>query len=137
MNVLVIAGSLRTDSSNVALVRVIAELAPTDVTVTAFDALSELPLFSPDIDTEEPPQVIAKFRAQVNIAEAVLICTPEYAYGMPGSLKNALDWLVSSARQSEWKNGVANNNTLLAHTVRTKSEILTAENLLKINRKSI
>lgn len=97
MNVLAIAGSLRAGSSNVALVRAIAGLAPTDVTVTTFDALSELPLFSPDIDTDEPPQVVASFRKQISTADAVLICTPEYAYGMPGALKNALDWLVSSA----------------------------------------
>ena len=105
MNVLAIAGSLRSSSSNVALVRVIAELAPTGVTVTAFDALGELPLFSPDIDTDEPPLVIVRFREQISIADAVLICTPEYAYGMPGSLKNALDWLVSSA--SLYKKSVA------------------------------
>ena len=97
MNVFAIAGSLRAGSSNVALVRVIAELAPADVTVTIFDALGKLPLFSPDIDTDDPPQVIARFREQISTADAVLICTPEYAYGMPGSLKNALDWLVSSA----------------------------------------
>ena len=97
MNVLAIAGSLRAVSSNVALVRVIAELAPTGVAVTVFDALGELPLFSPDIDTDKPPLVIARFREQISTADAVLICTPEYAYGMPGSLKNALDWLVSSA----------------------------------------
>jgi len=97
MNVFAIAGSLRTSSSNSALVQVIAELAPSDVTVTVFNALGELPMFSPDIDSDEPPQAIVSFRTQIAAADAVLICTPEYAYGMPGSLKNALDWLVSSA----------------------------------------
>lgn len=97
MNVFAIAGSLRADSSNVALVRVIAALAPSDVTVTVFDTLSELPMFSPDIDSDKPPQAIVSFRTQIDAAAAILLCTPEYAYGMPGSLKNALDWLVSSA----------------------------------------
>lgn len=95
MNILAIAGSLRTHSSNSALVQIIAELAPVNVSV--FDDLGNLPLFSPDIDTEAPPQSVISFRAQINAADAILICTPEYAYGMPGSLKNALDWLVSSA----------------------------------------
>lgn len=97
MNVLAIAGSLRAGSSNVALVRVIAELAPEDVTVTIFESLGTLPLFSPDIDTDELPPSIVSFREEIDAADTILICTPEYAYGMPGSLKNALDWLVSSA----------------------------------------
>ncbi len=97
MNVFAIAGSLRASSSNVALVQAIAELAPSGITVTTFNALGELPLFSPDVDTSEPPPVVARFREQITNADAILICTPEYAYGMPGSLKNALDWLVSSA----------------------------------------
>ena len=97
MNVFAIAGSLRAGSSNVALVRVIADLAPSGVSVTIFDSLGELPMFSPDIDSDELPQAIVSFRAQIAAADAILLCTPEYAYGMPGSLKNALDWLVSSA----------------------------------------
>lgn len=90
MNVLAIAGSLRAGSSNVALVQVIAELAPSDVTVTVFETLGELPLFSPDADTDKPPQVIAKFREQISLANAVLICTPEYAYGMSGALRSSM-----------------------------------------------
>ena len=97
MNVFAIAGSLRAGSSNVALVRVIAALAPSGVNVNVFDTLGELPMFSPDIDGNEPPQAIVDFRTQIAAADAILLCTPEYAYGMPGSLKNALDWLVSSA----------------------------------------
>lgn len=97
MNVLAITGSLSASSSNAALVQIIAKLAPSDVTVTVFNELGELPLFSPDIDKGEPPQAVARLRSQIAAADTILICTPEYAYGMPGSLKNALDWLVSSA----------------------------------------
>ena len=96
MNVLAIAGSLREASSNAALVRAIAGLAPEGVTVAIYDGLADVPPYSPDSDADDPPPAIADLRAQVGAADGVLICTPEYAYGMPGLLKNALDWLVSS-----------------------------------------
>lgn len=97
MKVLAIAGSLRTDSTNAALVRAIAHLAPPETTVKIYAGLSHLPPFSPDVDTDSPALPVADLRECIKTANAVIICTPEYAYGMPGSLKNALDWLVSSA----------------------------------------
>lgn len=97
MHVFGLPGSLRASSTNAALVRAAAALAPAGVTVHVYDGLEHLPLFSPDLDTATPPAPVADLRARVGAADAVLICTPEYAYGMPGSLKNALDWLVSSA----------------------------------------
>ncbi len=94
MTILAIAGSLRAASSNASLVRALAPLAPEDVQVSVFSGLEHLPLFSPDLDP--PPEAVVEFRAQARAASGVVICTPEYAYGMPGALKNALDWLVSS-----------------------------------------
>jgi NAD(P)H-dependent FMN reductase len=96
VKILAIAGSIRAASSNAALVRAIAALAPDGITVDVYDGLGRLPHFSPDIDGDEPPVSVADLRARIQSADAVLICTPEYAYGMPGVLKNALDWLVSS-----------------------------------------
>ena len=58
--------------------------------------MGDLPHFSPDIDVEDAPPSVAALRRQLQEADGVLICTPEYAYGVPGSLKNALDWTVSS-----------------------------------------
>lgn len=95
MRILAIAGSLRAQSSNALLVSAIAHLAP-EAVLNIYKDLGDLPLFSPDTDTDSP-QSVTNFRSQISEAEAVIICTPEYAYGMPGSLKNALDWLVSSA----------------------------------------
>jgi len=94
--ILAIAGSLRAASSNAALVRSMVELAPEGVIVEVYKGMGDLPLFSPDIDGEAPPSTVQAFRKAIEQAQAVVICTPEYAYGMPGSLKNALDWLVSS-----------------------------------------
>lgn len=95
MKVLAISGSLRATSSNAALVRAAARLAPTELEI--YDGLAGLPHFSPDLDVEPPPAPVAELRAAVGRCDALLIATPEYAHGMPGSLKNALDWLVSAA----------------------------------------
>jgi chromate reductase, NAD(P)H dehydrogenase (quinone) len=96
VKVVAIAGSIRAGSTTGALVGKIAVLAPPDVMVDVWDGLAALPPFSPDDDGDVPPAPVAAFRAQLRGADAVIFCTPEYAFGMPGALKNALDWLVSS-----------------------------------------
>jgi hypothetical protein len=64
--------------------------------IVIFDRLSDIPHFNPDLDTEIPPPAVADFRNQIKKAEGILICTPEYAMGVPGTLKNAIDWTVST-----------------------------------------
>lgn len=96
IKVLGICGSLRAGSSNAGLLEAARRLAPPGVEVGVFDGLGGLPHFNPDLDGEDPPQAVRAFRANVGSAQAVLISSPEYAHGVPGSLKNALDWLVSS-----------------------------------------
>lgn len=93
---LAISGSLRANSTNTALLRATARLAPNTVTVTLYDGLDDLPHFSPERDTDQPPEAVARLRTLLREADAVLICTPEYIHGMPGSLKNLLDWIASS-----------------------------------------
>lgn len=94
MRVLAISGSLRVASINSALLRTIARLAPPQVEVTWCPVVGELPLFNPDLELHVPPSV-ALLRAQVAAADALLIASPEYAHGVSGVIKNALDWLVS------------------------------------------
>lgn len=98
MRILAVSGSLRSASSSTSIVRAAALLAPAGVTVTLYDGLDELPHFNPDLDDEGdvPPPTVAELRRLVGESDALLISTPEYAHGIPGSLKNALDWLVSS-----------------------------------------
>jgi len=98
MIIAAISGSLRTGSSNGALLRAAARLAPEGVRVLVEEDLGKIPHFNPDLDFEgaQPPVPVGTFRAFLSGADAVLICTPEYAHGVPGSLKNALDWIVSS-----------------------------------------
>jgi len=95
MNVLAIAGSLRAASINAAFCRAAARLAPAELQVTPYPSgLGSLPLFNPDLEATPPSTVIA-FRSAVAGAQALLIASPEYAHGVSGVLKNALDWLVS------------------------------------------
>lgn len=94
MRVLGISGSLRSDSSNHALLRAIGTLAP-DCAVEIYDGTATLPYFSPDRDVDPAPPEVARLRALVRGASALVVSSPEYAHGIPGSLKNALDWLVS------------------------------------------
>jgi chromate reductase len=100
LRVLAVAGSLRGASSSADLLRALARLAPPGVEVEVY-GLGDVPIFSPDLDGEHPPAAVADFRARLRAADAVVLCTPEYAFGMPGVLKNALDWLVSSGETYE------------------------------------
>jgi chromate reductase len=95
MRLLALSGSLRARSSNGAVLRSALDLHPGPATTADIGAL---PHFNPDLDGEDatPPAPVAALRGAVAAADAVLIVSPEYAHGVPGVLKNALDWLVSS-----------------------------------------
>lgn len=101
IRILAISGSLRAASSNTRLLQACAELAPQGVQVQLYDGLATLPHFNADLDTESPPPPVAALRAQVGAADGLIVCSPEYARGVPGSLKNALDWLVGSTHVVE------------------------------------
>lgn len=98
MRILAISGSLRAASSNSTLLRAAARLAPSGVEMELYDGLGTLPHFSPDLDRmlDDPalPSAVRDLRTRVGAADALVISSPEYAHGVPGSLKNALDWLV-------------------------------------------
>ncbi len=99
MKILALSGSLRAASSNSGLLRAAAALAPRDMVFTFYDQqLAGLPYFSPDLDGEgaTPPDKVAELRALLAGCDGVLISCPEYAHGVPGAFKNALDWIVSS-----------------------------------------
>jgi chromate reductase, NAD(P)H dehydrogenase (quinone) len=96
MKVLAISGSLRAESSNGAILRAAAALVPEGVELVTFEGVGGLPHFNPDLDHEEPPETVSDFRRLLGGAGGVVISSPEYAHGIPGSLKNALDWVVSS-----------------------------------------
>ena len=96
MKILAISGSLRAASVNTAILRALIPIMPGGVSYKIWEGLGTLPHFSPDIDFDASPGPVIAYRALVRAADAVIVCTPEYAFGMPGVLKNALDWAVSS-----------------------------------------
>lgn len=94
MKFLGLSGSLRAGSSNTALLHAFAANTPDGFEVEVFDGLGELKLFSPDKETDTPKSVL-RLAAAVEACDGILIACPEYAHGIPGAFKNALDWLVS------------------------------------------
>lgn len=93
-NILAISGSIRNNSSNERLLKAIAELYKQDVNIQLFEDLAALPFFTPG--EVEVPLVVQSFLNKIEKADAVLICSPEYVFSIPGILKNALEWAVAT-----------------------------------------
>jgi chromate reductase len=96
VKVLAISGSLQAQSANFALLQRAIERAPAGEQITVDDHVRRLPAFDPDLEGEGVPEVVSSFRAALARADALLIASPEYGHGMPGALKNAIDWVIGS-----------------------------------------
>lgn len=96
LKVLALSGSLRKASLNTAMLTMAIASAPTGVGVQLYRGLGGLPLFNPDLELSFPDEA-AHLRDEIAGADALLIASPEYAHGVSGVMKNALDWMVSSA----------------------------------------
>jgi chromate reductase len=96
MKILGISGSLRANSSNTALLEAARSLTPAGRHFELYTGLADLPHFNPDDDGEAVSPHVQKWREELRAADAVVFSTPEYAHGVPGVLKNALDWVVGS-----------------------------------------
>lgn len=94
--ILLVSGSLRSGSTNTALLRTAVEVAPEGVEATLYGGMADLPHFNPDDDAEgvELHPAVVEMRGQIAASDAILFCTPEYAGALPGSFKNMLDWTV-------------------------------------------
>ena len=95
--ILAISGSIRKNSSNHSLLTAIAGMTAGELDITILGSIADLPHFDPDRNMENVPAAVAEFRQRISQSDGVIICTPEYAHGVPGSLKNAVDWTVSSS----------------------------------------
>jgi len=95
-NILAIVGSASKNSSNLKLVQKISVLTQDDFDITIFERLSSLPHFDPDLSVGDTPQIILDFRQLIEKSNGVIICTPEYVFSIPGSLKNAIEWCVAT-----------------------------------------
>lgn len=138
--ILAISGSLRQASSNGAVLRAAQQLAREQfapqplglhplpagaLALTCDDHIGRLPLFNPDLDGTTPPAPVTAFRTALRHADAVLICSPEYAHGVPGALKNALDWIVSSGEFLDKPVGLLNASPHAVHAPASLAETLT------------
>jgi chromate reductase len=101
MQILAISGSLRGASTNTTLLKAAAALVPEGVMLNLYDGLGDLPHFNPDLDKDPPHAAVDEFRFHLRKSAGVIISSPEYAHGVPGVLKNALDWLVASGELYE------------------------------------
>lgn len=99
VKLLTLSGSIRSGASNTALLDAVRLVSPRGVEIESYEGLAELPPFNPDLDTVDGgklPSAAADLRARIGWADGLLISSPEYAHGIPGAFKNALDWLVGS-----------------------------------------
>jgi chromate reductase, NAD(P)H dehydrogenase (quinone) len=93
-----LVGSLRTGSYNAMLMHAAVDLAPDPLEIVVFDRLGEIPFY--DADIEDEPAVVGELRAAIGGADALVVATPEYNFGIPAVLKNALDWASLPPRGS-------------------------------------
>ena len=125
MRILAISGSLRSTSANTAVLRVAQTLAPPGIDIILYEGLGALPHFNPDLDGDNPPESVLDLRSLVGLADGLLISSPEYAHGVPGSLKNALDWLVASVEFPGKAVALLNTSPRATHAPAQLTEILT------------
>jgi chromate reductase, NAD(P)H dehydrogenase (quinone) len=126
VRLLAISGSLRRGSANTAALEALARLAPESVKVLVYGDLATLPPFNPDDDVEDrpKPEPVETLRALVGASDALIIATPEYAHGVPGALKNALDWLVASETFAGKPVALINTSPRAFHAQASLREIL-------------
>jgi len=93
--VLGVSGSLRSGSVNSMFLDAMALIAPSDIEFRIYNELGSLPLFNPDLP-DNPPGVVKRWREELARADMLLLVSPEYAHGVTGIIKNALDWIVGS-----------------------------------------
>lgn len=125
LQVVAISGSLRRASSNSALVEAAVRRAPPSVEVLIEHGLPALPPFNPDLDGDGTPDTVIGFRARLRACDAILISSPEYAHGVPGVVKNGLDWLVASGELIDKPIALINASVRATHAWTSLRETLT------------
>ena len=94
--ILAVSGSLQRRSANMMLLDSAQAAAPAGVEVVIFDGIRDLPLFNPDLDIADGIDSVTRWRRALADSDAILIAAPEYGFSLPGALKNAIDWVISS-----------------------------------------
>jgi chromate reductase len=141
MRILALSGSLRAASSNSAVLRLAARIAPPTIQVEVYEGLDTLPYFNPDLDhaLDDPalPSAVRKLRAAIADADALLISSPEYAHGVSGMFKNALDWLVGGSEMPEKRVALINTSPHAKHAIAALAETLRTMSVRLVDDASI
>jgi NAD(P)H-dependent FMN reductase len=125
VRILAISGSLRRASSNSALIAAVATLTTDAVQVSIYSELGELPPFNPDLDESgDAPASVLTFRSSLQVCDALLISSPEYAHGVSGVMKNALDWVVGSGELIDKPVALINASPRATHATASLTETL-------------
>ena len=125
MRLLAFSGSLRRASTNTALLEALSRLAPGGVEVAMYRQMGALPHFNPDDDGDITHPAVTSLRKSVGASDGLLIAAPEYAHGVPGAFKNALDWLVASLEFPDKPVALINAAPRAHHAQEALREILT------------
>ncbi|MEO6376619.1 MAG: NADPH-dependent FMN reductase [Caulobacteraceae bacterium] len=124
LRILSICGSLRADSINARALAAAEALAPEGARFVRYAGLGQLPHFNPDLEQVGLPDLVRAFREEVGKADGIVICAPEYAHGMPGALKNAMDWLVGGGEMAGKPVAVINISARAVHAHEQILEVL-------------
>lgn len=140
INVLGIVGSLRRESFNKALLRASQQLCPSRMTIEMYEGLGSIPPYDGDLENTAYPGVVEDFKGRIRAADGILIVTPEYNYGLPGVLKNAIDWASRPPDDSAWEGkplAIMGASTGQGGTVRAQLQLRQVAiflNMLPLNR---
>lgn len=136
VRILAISGSLRKASLNSALLRAVARITPPGIDVLLYRGLGDLPLFNPDIEPTAQASVEA-LRRQILNSDALLIASPEYAHGVTGAMKNALDWMVGNETFVDKPVALLNTSPRATHAQAALREIVSTMSARIVNEASI
>jgi len=137
IHVLGISGSLRRASTNTAVISAASAMTSAEWQVRAFAGLDAIPPFNPDTPDAETPAAVVALRGAIADCDALLISSPEYAHGVPGVLKNALDWLVGSGECIDKPIAVINASSRATHARASLVETLVTMSAHVVERASI
>ncbi len=102
VRILGISGSLRPNSLNSAALRAAQQLVPDGTTIEIYEGIGTFPYYDDELAANAFPPAVAEFKERIRAADGVLVVTPEYNHGIPGVLKNALDWGTRPVGDSAW-----------------------------------
>jgi NAD(P)H-dependent FMN reductase len=137
MRLVAISGSLRAASHNTSVLRAAQRLAPDGVDIDLFEGIGRLPFFNSDLEAGQLPEQVARFRQLIAAADGLLISSPEYARGVSGVMKNALDWLVGSEEFAGKPVALINTSLRATHALAALTTTLETMSARLINDASI